>query len=122
MDSSPVPTTHYTDAPKRFECHDGPDVTVVVGGVEFEEYSHSLRLWSGYFDAAFRSGMKPSGLSFPTRIPESGNSFANCSFRFPKRKLTRPTMLSCTRGSLSSVPPLDCWSVTKSWTRSLMMR
>ncbi|CAB9522776.1 expressed unknown protein [Seminavis robusta] len=41
----------------RFECG-APDVTVIVGGQQFQEYSHHLRCWSGFFDAAFRSGMK----------------------------------------------------------------
>ena len=36
------------------------DVVIVVGGKEFHEYRQSLRCWSGFFDAAFRSGMKES--------------------------------------------------------------
>jgi hypothetical protein len=37
-----------------------PDVVIVVGGKEFGEYRQLLRLWSGFFDALFRSGMKES--------------------------------------------------------------
>lgn len=93
MDSSPVPSTkHDTDAPKRFECHDGPDVTVVVGGVEFEEYSHSLRLWSGYFDAAFRSGMKESEtkrFEFPDKNPREWEFIRQLFLPFPKKKIDK---------------------------------
>lgn len=37
-----------------------PNITIVVGGKEFQEYSHSLRCWSDYFDRALSSGMKES--------------------------------------------------------------
>ena len=50
-----------------------PDVVVVVGGVEFQEYSPILCLWSGYFEAAFRSGMKDARskrFEFPDRDPK----------------------------------------------------
>ena len=47
---------------KRCSWKNEPDVIVVVGGKEFHEHSHHLRSFSGYFDAAFRSGMKESQL------------------------------------------------------------
>ena len=34
------------------------DTTVIVGGVEFNEYSQHLSAWSDYFDKALSSGMK----------------------------------------------------------------
>jgi len=49
-----------------------PDVTIIMGGVEFLEYSHILCLWSDYFNAAFRSGMKESTtkrFEFPDKNP-----------------------------------------------------
>ena len=50
-----------------------PDVTVVIGGKEFQECSRHLRSWSDYFDAAFRSGMKEAEtrkFEFPHREPD----------------------------------------------------
>ena len=50
-----------------------PDVTIVVGGIEFREFSQSLCCWSSYFDAAFNSGMKETKtktFEFPDRDPE----------------------------------------------------
>ena len=56
-----------------FECQDGPDAIVIVGDTEFEEFSHNLRCWSGYFDGAFRSGMKEpetKRFEFPDKDPK----------------------------------------------------
>ena len=50
-----------------------PDVVIVVGGKEFHEYRQSLRCWSAFFDAAFRSGMKESKtqrFEFPDKDPK----------------------------------------------------
>jgi BTB/POZ domain len=50
-----------------------PDVTIVVGGHEFQEYSQIIRYWSDYFDKALGSGMKESTtmrLEFPDREPK----------------------------------------------------
>lgn len=50
-----------------------PDVTIVVGGQEFKEYRSFLRCLSGYFDAAYRSGMKEATtnrFTFPDKDPE----------------------------------------------------
>jgi BTB/POZ domain len=50
-----------------------PDVTIVVGGQEFQEYSQALRCWSDYFDKALGSGMKESKtmrFEFPDRDPK----------------------------------------------------
>ena len=49
-----------------------PDVIVVVGGQEFHEFSQGLCCWSGYFNGAFRSGMKETEtkrFEFPDRDP-----------------------------------------------------
>lgn len=50
-----------------------PDVTLVIGGKTFQEYSHSLRTWSGYFDRALSSGMREEDtleFDFPDRDPK----------------------------------------------------
>jgi hypothetical protein len=49
-----------------------PDVVVIVGGTEFHEYRQVLRCMCGYFDGAFRSGMKESvtkTFEFPDKDP-----------------------------------------------------
>ncbi|CAB9501340.1 expressed unknown protein [Seminavis robusta] len=50
-----------------------PDVTIVVGGVEFKEYGQTLRCWSDFFDTALSSGMKEAvtkRFEFPDRDPK----------------------------------------------------
>jgi len=42
------------------KCGVEPDLTIVVGGKVFKEYSITVRCWSDYFDAALKSGMKES--------------------------------------------------------------
>ncbi|CAB9506447.1 expressed unknown protein [Seminavis robusta] len=67
--------TDNDDGPvlKRGRFSIQPDVTVVVGGTEFQESSHALRICSEYFDAALRSGMKESiskRFEFPDKDPK----------------------------------------------------
>lgn len=55
------------------KCSEEPDVTIIVGGTTFRGYRQTLRCWSGYFDAVFRSGMKEEKtkkFEFPDRDPE----------------------------------------------------
>ncbi|CAB9507287.1 expressed unknown protein [Seminavis robusta] len=50
-----------------------PDVTIVVSGQEFLEYSQMLCSWSDYFEKALTSGMKESKskrFEFPDRDPK----------------------------------------------------
>ena len=73
--------------PPHLECHEGPDVMVVVGGQVFHEYSYSLRCWSGYFDAAFRSGMKESKskrFEFPNKDPQEWELLRSLFVPFPR--------------------------------------
>lgn len=73
-------TRNETDGepPRKRNCyvHSGsqePDVTVVVGGQEFYEHSQILCTTIGYFDAAFRSGMKEAHtkrFEFPNKDPK----------------------------------------------------
>ncbi|CAB9499654.1 expressed unknown protein [Seminavis robusta] len=75
-----------------FECQDGPDVVVIVGDTEFEEYSHNLRCWSGYFDGAFRSGMKESEskrFEFPDKDPKEWELIRSLFVPLSKAKVTQ---------------------------------
>jgi hypothetical protein len=54
---------------------EAPDVTVVVGGKEFEEFSRHLCCFSDYFHAALRSGMRETDaptmrFEFPDKDPQ----------------------------------------------------
>lgn len=56
-----------------YGIHGKPDIVVIVGGKKFYEHSSLLRQWSGYFDAAFRSGMKETHTmtsTFPEMNPD----------------------------------------------------
>jgi BTB/POZ domain len=73
--SSESQDIHTTISPpsSRPTCFGDPDVTVVVGGKKFQEHSKFLCCWSGYFDAAFRSGMKETStkhFEFSDRDPD----------------------------------------------------
>jgi hypothetical protein len=68
-----------------------PDVTLVVGGVEFKEYSQQLCRWSEYFDAALESGMKETEtkrFEFPDRDPKEWEWIAAVMAPLPKEKVT----------------------------------
>ena len=68
-----------------------PDVVVVVGGVEFNEYSQSLCAWSDYFDAALRCGMKEAHskrFEFPDRDPKEWEMILALAAPFSECKLT----------------------------------
>ena len=67
-----------------------PDVVIVVGCVEFREYSPSLCCRSGFFDAALGNGMKESTTKefhFPAKCPEEWQLVVSLASRFSKDKL-----------------------------------
>mmetsp|Transcript_1597 Transcript_1597/g.2180 ORF Transcript_1597/g.2180 Transcript_1597/m.2180 type:complete len:277 (-) Transcript_1597:85-915(-) len=69
-----------------------PDTVVVVGGKEFQESSIVLRLWSGYFDGAFRSGMEESKtmrFEFPDKKPEDWELFTALLVPFSGAQVTK---------------------------------
>lgn len=71
VESSPVWSRHQPTPTHR--PVGVPDVTVVVGSRVFAEHSKHLCCWSGYFEAAFRSGMLESAsrkFEFPDRNPD----------------------------------------------------
>lgn len=66
-------TTTSTPTPAHLRPVGETDVTVVVGSRVFSEHSKHLCCWSGYFEAAFRSGMLESQhrkFEFPDRDPK----------------------------------------------------
>ena len=68
-----------------------PLITVVVGGKEFQEYSHSLCAWSEYFDRALRSGMKEAQskrFEFPDRDPNEWEMILGMVAPFGLDKIT----------------------------------
>lgn len=77
--------------PPRPACLGDPDVTVVVGGKVFPEQSRFLCCWSGYFEAAFRSGMKETvtrRFEFPDRDPEEWDWILSLLVPFSPVQLT----------------------------------
>lgn len=85
----------YT-SPRTRRPGSDPDVIVVVGGKEFEEYSYNLRSWSDYFDAAFRSGMKESKykrFEFPDRNPEEWSWILSLVAPMSSERLTNENFL-----------------------------
>ncbi|CAB9506446.1 expressed unknown protein [Seminavis robusta] len=69
-----------------------PDVVVVVGGIEFQESSYALRVWSEYFDAAFRSGMQESTtkrFEFPDKNPEDWKFIMSLLDPFSDAEITK---------------------------------
>lgn len=72
-----------------------PDVVIVVGGKEFYEYRQVIRCWSGYFDAALRSGMEESKtrrFEFPDRKPEEWVWIVSLLGPMTKTRLTMDTL------------------------------
>jgi hypothetical protein len=68
-----------------------PDVVIVVGGKEFGEYRQCLRLWSGFFDALFRSGMKESEtnrIEFAHKDPKEWELISSIVAPFASNKVT----------------------------------
>ncbi|CAB9517515.1 expressed unknown protein [Seminavis robusta] len=64
-----------------------PDITIVVGGVEFQEYSPSLRSWSNYFDRVLEE-THTTCFHFPDRDPNDWEwivSFMVPTSHHPKR-------------------------------------
>lgn len=53
-------TDEKPSGPKKtcIRSKEEPDVTIVVGGQIFQEYSAAIRCWSNYFDTALSSGMQ----------------------------------------------------------------
>jgi BTB/POZ domain len=71
------------------------DTIVVVGGKEFHESSHNLRLLSNYFDAAFRSGMKESQtkrFEFPDKDPEEWECIMSMCAPFSTTKINKDNL------------------------------
>jgi hypothetical protein len=69
-----------------------PDVTIVVGGVEFKELGSFLCYWSEYFSAALASGMKETEtkhFEFPDRDPEEWEWIISLMVPMSKVKLTK---------------------------------
>ena len=68
-----------------------PDVTIVVGGETFHEYSSALRCWSEYFDKALRSGMQESKskhFEFPDRNPREWEWIVSIMAPLSKEKIS----------------------------------
>jgi BTB/POZ domain len=68
-----------------------PDVTLVVGGVEFKEYSQQLCRWSQYFEVALHGGMKEAEtkrFEFPDRDPKEWEWIAAVMAPLSKEKVT----------------------------------
>jgi len=69
---------------------DSDDMVVVVGKENFRESSRWLRCTSGYFDAAFRSGMKEAQemrFEFPDKDPKEWELIRELLCPFPKIKI-----------------------------------
>lgn len=72
-----------------------PDVTLIIGGQEFKEYSHSLCSWSGYFDRALSSGMKEEityQFEFPDRSPKEWEWIVSLMAPMATAKVTKQTL------------------------------
>ena len=72
-----------------------PDVTVIVGNEEFEEYSRELCCWADYFYAAVRSGMEETRtlkFEFPHRDPEEWKLIRSLMKPFATEKVTADNM------------------------------
>lgn len=92
------PDVSIAEATKNYSVHETcvqsleePDVTVVVGGKEFREYRQALRCWSGYFDVAFRSGMKETQskrFEFPNRNPAEWEWIVSLMAPMSRERLT----------------------------------
>lgn len=69
-----------------------PDITIIVGDIEFREYRQTLRCWSDYFDAAFWSGMKENTTKtfrFPDRDPEEWRLIMSLTAPFATERITK---------------------------------
>ena len=97
-DTSTADATAGFGVGERITCarsSEEPDVVVVVGGKEFKEYRQILRCWSGYFDAAFRSGMRESKsqrFEFPDRNPEEWTWIVSLLEPLSTSKITMDTL------------------------------
>jgi hemolysin-activating ACP:hemolysin acyltransferase len=68
-----------------------PDVTIVVGGVEFKEFGQVLCLWSSYFDTALSSGLRETEtkrFEFPDRDPKEWEWIASLMAPMSKERVT----------------------------------
>ena len=69
-----------------------PDLTIIVGGVEFQQYSQTLCSWSEYFDKALKSGMKESHskrFEFPDRDPKEWEWIMELSSNLTTEELSK---------------------------------
>jgi len=74
-----------------------PDLTIVVGGHEFKEYSTILRYWSDYFDAGLRSGMQESEsmkFEFPNEDPAEWEWIMALTAPLPSVAVTNANVLT----------------------------
>lgn len=74
-----------------FQSSMDPDVTLIIRGKEFKEYSHTLCGWSGHFDKALTSGMKEQDtyrLEMPERSPEEWQWIASLMGPMAEEKIT----------------------------------
>jgi len=77
---------------KKFRSEDELDVVVVVGKKQFRESSAMLQLCSGYFQAAFRSGMKEAAtkrFKFPKKKPDGWELIMALQEPFSQTKITK---------------------------------
>jgi BTB/POZ domain len=84
--------THKTT---YIQCSEDPDVSIIVGGIEFKEYRHTLRCWSEYFDGAFRSGMKESQnmtFEFPDEDPGEWELIMALTAPLPSLNVTKENL------------------------------
>ena len=68
-----------------------PDTVVVVGGVEFKEYSQHLSMWSDYFNRGLKSGMQEAAtkrFEFPHRDPKEWEMITTFVTPFARNTVT----------------------------------
>ncbi|CAB9523022.1 expressed unknown protein [Seminavis robusta] len=79
-----------------------PDVVIVVGGQEFQEYSQSLRCWSEYFDKALRSrigriskleGEETLYFEFPYRDPKEWQMIVDMMAPMSTKRVNRRNVM-----------------------------
>ena len=84
--------------PRRKTCirsSEDPDVRIVVGGVEYQEYSQALRCWSEYFDRALSSGMRESSskrFEFPHRDPKEWELIVDMMKPMSKKRVSKANL------------------------------
>ena len=71
----------------RFESLGNTDVVVSVGGREFEECSHFLRLWSGYFEDEWKNDPEVTRFDFPDKNPIEWELLKSVLYPFSNEKI-----------------------------------